>query len=917
MFMRMTGAFVGLLLVYCNITNLVADDAFQEFKIKRKEVFEFTKEPILKREDKDNTTITFSVKDFCDVTVAIETTDGRIIRHLASGVLGNKAPTPFKPNSLDQSVIWDHKDDSGKYFDDLSSIQVRVSLGLKAEYEKDLYYSPHKRISSTPAICAAPEGVYVFDSLGRDHVRLFDHDGKYIKTIYPFPASQLKNINGLKWQKMPDGRELPAKNSMYHQTLLSSGDNSSEWDKNTRNGLGATSIAVNGKRIALAFVNLNRLTSDGNTGGLPLKGGKTGIELPKQPSFPTDVGPSSMAFSPDGKTIYMTGYSWQSSHNGSGANSIMAVYQMNYEKNDDATIFVGEKTKSGNDDSHFAIATSVDTDKNGNVYVSDFGNDRIQIFDSSAKLLKTITVKKPTKVAVHQVTGEIYVFTWGMQGIPENIEKQIPYSQTKAPQKITIFSAYPETKQIKEDDFQLSPVNRLGTIIHIAFDSWAKNPTFWVSSRNSPLGTRCIQLKNTKWEESFKMNDLAQKDIIRVRPTSHNIQQLYFNPKNKKLYVGEPDSGPTGKAWEEMLEIDPLTNKVKLISLPINPQDIAFDLNGLIYLRTANVLARYDMNTWKEIPFDYGAERQKVGQDGGMGGVSAPVVSAIMLPARGTVCYHQGGLSINVNGDIAVACGNRQLGQASVGTPIDDTAKFLPMAFPGRVESPISLCVHIWDKFGKVIGEDVIKGAPQADGIAIDKENNIYMLATPARLIDGKPIDDEMSSTLIKFNKESKGRFLSTSGKIPLVLPEAMYPKRPKDLSHLWVENYEWMYGGCGFGGFNADKAGGGCACWFVRFKLDYFDRSFVPEPMQYGIAVLDSAGNLILKIGQYSNEDSKGKNSKEPLGGDEVGLFHPCFVAVDSDHRLFISDIGNEKIISVNLKYEINKILTFDKNTK
>ena len=36
---------------------------------------------------------------------------------------------------------------------------------------------------------ATPEGVYVYDGRVFDHVRLFDHDGNYVRTIYPFPAT--------------------------------------------------------------------------------------------------------------------------------------------------------------------------------------------------------------------------------------------------------------------------------------------------------------------------------------------------------------------------------------------------------------------------------------------------------------------------------------------------------------------------------------------------------------------------------------------------------------------------------------------------------------------------------------------------------------------------------------------------------
>jgi hypothetical protein len=218
--------------------------------------------------------------------------------------------------------------------------------------------------------------------------------------------------------------------------------------------------------------------------------------------------------------------------------------------------------------------------------------------------------------------------------------------------------------------------------------------------------------------------------------------------------------------------------------------------------------------------------------------------------------------------------------------------------------------VHIWEKSGKVKSEDVIKGSPQTDGVFIDKDNNVYMMTTASRQIDGKPVGNGMSSTIIKFKNKSNGKFLSPDAGIPLVLDKIAYPNRRQEIKGLWVDNAEWMYGGVGFGAGN----GAACCCWFSRFKLDYFARSIAPEPLQYSVSVVDSAGNLMLKIGQYGNEDSMGKNSKEPLGGDEVGLFHPCFVATQTDRRVFISDIGNEKVISVKLKYSVDEFLIFSK---
>jgi D-serine deaminase-like pyridoxal phosphate-dependent protein len=119
-----------------------------------------------------------------------------------------------------------------------------------------------------------------------------------------------------------------------------------------------------------------------------------------------------------------------------------------------------------------------------------------------------------------------------------------------------------------------------------------------------------------------------------------------------------------------------------------------------------------------------------------------------------------------------------------------------------------------------------------------------------------------------------------------------------------WVEGAEWFYGGVGFAGKNAARSGGGCDCYNARFALDAMGRSFAPEIDHYSVAVLDSAGNLILRVGQYGNADSAGPKSLIPLDGDGVGLFYAPYVATQTDRRLFIADPGNARIVSVKLSY-------------
>ena len=70
-----------------------------------------------------------------------------------------------------------------------------------------------------------------------------------------------------------------------------------------------------------------------------------------------------------------------------------------------------------------------------------------------------------------------------------------------------------------------------------------------------------------------------------------------------------------------------------------------------------------------------------------------------------------------------------------------------------------------------------------------------------------------------------------------------------------WVENAEWMYGGVSRDGFIPHWAPI-CACWNSRGALDYFGRSFVTELGRSCVAVLDTNGNLIMRVGRYGNVD-------------------------------------------------------------
>ncbi|MHC4916515.1 MAG: hypothetical protein ACYTGB_13595, partial [Planctomycetota bacterium] len=240
-------------------------------------------------------------------------------------------------------------------------------------------------------------------------------------------------------------------------------------------------------------------------------------------------------------------------------------------------------------------------------------------------------------------------------------------------------------------------------------------------------------------------------------------------------------------------------------------------------------------------------------------------------------------------------------------------SSYSPRIYPGRVTQAVYGCeyVHVWDRHGKLVHQDAIPGLGTLNGVGIDNGGALYVLSAAPRVTGGKPPFNFLAGTLMKF-QPGKGRILSDSPRAPVPLPPGEKPKRAPDLANLpgnaWVEGAEWFFGGVGWHGKNH---GLGCGCRNTRFALDYFGRTFAPEMDRYSVAVLDTAGNLILRIGTYGNvDDGKplvaegGPPTTRAIGGDEVALMHAAYTAVHSDRRLFLADIGNYRLLSVKLDY-------------
>lgn len=921
-----------------------------EFKVKSEQIFEFAEKPKVFR-DGDTISIAFETKGFCDVTIAIEDGSGKILRHLANGVLGENAPLPFQWNSKKQLISWDSKDDQGAYVKNKDDVVIRISLGLKPQFEKTLYWDPRKRSSdgwgggSASIMKSSPEGVYVYDPGVMERLTLFDHDGNYLKTIYPFPNEKLDGVLGLQTHTFPhDNKTLPYKSGFEQSTLLF-GKNAPKMPKRTEASFNATSLAVQGNRIALAGTFISRLGTDGTTSGMQLGGPKTVLFARMYGSNAShgndgSVRPTSLALSPDGKTLYLAGYMWRYTwHN----DSLHGVLKMNFDQDKEPELFAGSMKQDdlGVEDGKFRGATSVACDSQGRVYITDHCNDRIQVFSPEGNFLKAIPVFRPATISIHPKSGEIYVFSWMT---PNRYHLKLATEKDKAhqphvtiPPKLFKLGTFDNPKEATglplplpvfggtyQEWWNLPPVQVVGEV-----DFYSDPPTIWLSQATDnnfkgdweKIGTILLREKDGKLTVFKDFGKEVVNSIARVRPPMLDRQRLYVNPKSGKLYVGEADSG-VGKSFGELVEIDPESGKVNIVKLPYKTEDMAFDIEGFAYLRTDPYVVRYDSTSWKEIPWDYGAEQTNVSFEGG----SPAILSALSTPGhRSPSFWHMGGIYVNVKGHLVVTCPNPaesiEMVPGEEGKDIKTKGKaYAAPTFPGRLRWGE---IHIWDKHGKLIYEDAFPGIGHLNGIGIDSNDNIYVMANGPRLINGKSYDpnaaDDLSETLIK-TKPKMAKALSSNNQIGVPLG-GLSPKRPHDFRGFptdgtWLDGTEWLYGGVGYTG-NASWDGGGCRCWNARFSLDYFARSFAPETRHFSIAVLDSNGNLITRIGKYGNVDD-GKPltpagsppSPRSIGGDEVGLFHAAYLGTLTDKRLFIADAGNARIVSVKLNYNAEEKL-------
>ncbi len=761
--------------------------------VDREAVYEFVREPVVKKVGPDRYEITFAVKGKCDVAVAVEGPDGRIVRHLVYGVLGANAPAPFKKDVLEQTLSWDGKDEAGKYVSNAEQCRVRVSLGLKPTFDKLIGYHPKDTSGerNIAAIAADADGVCVLECLdvGNNQLRKYDHAGIYVRTLYPWDPEKLDKI-AIPKRTLPDAkvwRDGPPPAGSRHAPLLTGyGATEPFWVVQDAHSLAvaAGKIGAFTKGAPHDLRRLLRLRTDGTTGGESIEGPAF---TPPKTSF---TGPGHIALSPDAKWVYVTGQG-RATHGPFGNKRDMrqerppytwnAVFRFAWDDKgpviDGRDCFVGEASRdpkaagAGNDKDHFGNPQGLACDASGRLYVADFGNHRIQVFSPEGQYLKSIPCKQPRELAVHQKTGELYVLCW---------PAQLPLGDHLAGSLTLVkFGPWDAPGERLRKEFQLVRGDpRVHTFAPVlALDSWTAEPRLWIVHERGVVRVYADKGKDLELVQDFR------EEVRKAGHTPHSMHgghmgYISVDPLRGHVYSGRGNlrriDPEEGKTWQR---ID-TSQMPKTFYGGI--EEAVFGWDGLMHVRALQYIARFNpdkfgsvpvLNTDSEVPFDYGDEKGGTDRKGER---TPQLKGVISMPwAIGGPNGYNNGIGISPRGDVVALIENFQdfelFKKPSASNPTgyfdgnefkrllkDNEDRFRPGQFPGRHWSHGNL-VWRFGRTGQVIGLDAIPGLPYSSfGIRSDAAGNVYCGVGYRMNVDGKA---HIGGSLAKFAPKG-GRLL-------------------------------------------------------------------------------------------------------------------------------------------------------------
>jgi hypothetical protein len=560
-----------------------------------------------------------------------------------------------------------------------------------------------------------------------------------------------------------------------------------------------------------------------------------------------------MAISPDGTWLYFAG---MGKHHGGGPPS-HAVMRTRIKGPGPPVSFAGDVHQSGNDDAHLNCPEGVTCDREGNVYVADTGNGRIQVFKPDGTVLKTIPDVTAQAIAVHPKSGAIYVQSGGASH--ESRSVRIAKLRSLAdPAEIAAITIEPRLH-----GEWLIPAS-------FALDRTSDPPALWFAaahySRNVlPVVIR-IEDRGDRLAaavDALKANGLSAETGEGDRRLCDHKTYLQVDKKRGRLVT-----------WDQRV---------------LGPDGLIY-LRHMLYGLNKFWVIRYDPATKEYVPFAYGEP------------IDAREEWRLPLPTRGKapigipVFYCKGAhqfqdpFCVAPNGTIYVTtyCAKEHF----------------PELEKAGLPQPAHLGTHIhvlrvYEPDGKLKACCALPGLGISDGLRVGRSGTIYVVQgfkpigqqLPHGLAAGSEYEESRWGSLVKF-RGSLDRF--PAGRI-VGLWEDEPPDNPTHRVDRWklrLENALWSYGGVA----PLSTSYTSCTCLKSSFGFDDYERCFVPAAQTCTVNVIDSNGNVMARLGGYGNLDSLVRER-------HLAFNLPRSVAV-TDAALWVHDVCNRVIVRARLAY-------------
>ncbi|MHC4914149.1 MAG: SMP-30/gluconolactonase/LRE family protein [Planctomycetota bacterium] len=840
--------------------------------------------------------ISFAIDKATDVEVAVVDGQGKVVRHLAAGLLGKNAPEPFRKDSLSQEIEWDLRDDAGKPVS-AAGLKVRVRAGSKPGLDRVLGRVHNTLAGGVDAITVGANGeLYVLmadGSRGRLELRVLDREGKYLRTVVPYsaktPPERTESIGHVMVEGDPSTN--PGK---QRQPLVFNGQAHSLHP--FTGGMRSQTMAWHPKGYLVAVGTIGAMCNHGPPrfliafhpeGGAPEGVSHVGPKIRKERGFLGGAGESysrgmdRLAISPDGEWIYFNqnlernkGFQTRERRHG--------IYRVKWTDEKLGELWLGKKEAGAGDD-EFNDPEGMAVDAAGNLYVCDRNNDRVKVYSPEGKLLGKFAAPKPEQIAVHPKTGEIYV---GCRSVKRYYE--VWKSPEKVSSRLIKFGAFKDgaAKELARLEFP----NKKRGFEQLALDASGPKPKLWVTFY---LG----------WSRGGKLvpvvdegGALKMGEEVGEPGGLHFPSFLAADPKRNRVIIYEHLAG-RGYGHRH---IDLKTGKVTPVNRgPRGLNDLAIDQDGNIYTMDhygSNTMSRYDSN-WKPLNFP-ATGNNKLSFNYRAYGVGMGLRGHVIAP----------------NGDLYV---RRSPNHARIST------------------------VDVYSPDGKPKKPGLVRGCGSGDsGIGVDNRGNVYlgMNLKPADKVipedfagavpaeawkyyrskdKRKPPWSRMYSnpyiffmgSVMKFGPEGGKIYGNFSTRKSVEDPELVVAKAPpegvayKSSYTRWdikVVGAKWRYPGVGiiphsFDGFRGDD---GCECMQSQLDADPYGRTYAPSAFRSSVEMLDSAGNRIARVGTYGNADDEGLHFAWPCETDFA----------EPDGRLYVTDSVNRSVVVVKFDWSDEK---------